>query len=415
MGVPVVGGRPIAHMEQANLFCTLEILGMLSAWRLFERRTLLPPSLLWVLQIGLLLTVVLTQSRVGIVVASAVLAVCVWRGRDLAIGQRRTMLFLVWAVCLAGMLMMPSLNEHIGIVGAPLDERMSGGRRPLLWMTMLEAIALKPGMGWGVLQNGEAQYAVAVEHPSLGWTFSSAHDLPLDLMLWFGVPVGLTTTVVLVAATLMRLARARNMPTLIIALCVLSLLLHALVEFPLHYLHYLLLFALMLGLSSVDSSPKLEFAFKLSHPSVLPLIAATPALLLGAVAHEYIEISDTRPILDIDPTTKHLVLTAPLPPPQVLLLDQLQAFHVMAAVPLQPGLPVRRLDDMRAPLLRYPFAPSIEHYARVMALNGRTDEALQALKRLCKVESEQSCLVSRLAWHTWRERGELLPAWPDER
>jgi hypothetical protein len=80
MDMPVMGGRPVAHMEQANLLCSLLIQGLLGVWRLAERRRLGAPAAL-ALGAPVLLTIVLTQSRVAWVVAVAISARMVSAGR----------------------------------------------------------------------------------------------------------------------------------------------------------------------------------------------------------------------------------------------------------------------------------------------------------------------------------------------
>jgi hypothetical protein len=131
------------------------------------------------------------------------------------------------------------------------------------------------------------------------------------------------------------------------------------------------------------------------------------------MAHEYITLSDVRPFMGIEPVTKHLVLEAQPPIPDVLLLDQLQAFHRFAAVPMQAGTAPTELDAMRAPMLRFAFAPSIERYAHVMALNGRRDQSIEALQRLCKFQTQVQCESARLAWQAWQQAGQPLPDWPE--
>ena len=419
LGIHVAAGRPVAHMEQTNLLCTLEILGALGAWRLAERGKL-PRRALWLIQPSLLAVMVLTQSRVALLAGGAIVLACLWRRRALAMPPRAAWL-VVLAVCsvLVGMLLLPLLDQHLGLTGATLQERTSAGRRPLLWKMMIEAVLQHPWAGWGALQNGAAQYALAPGYPSLAWSFSSAHDLPLDVMLWFGAPLGLLASATLGLAALRRLAIANSLPAFITMLSVLALLLHALVELPLHYLYFSLPLALMLGSSAggnddeANAAASRRFALRLPLKTkpVLPLLATAPALLLAALAHEYIALSDVRPLLDIDPASNHLVLGAQAPVPEVQLLDQLQAFHRFAAVPMQAGVSAAELDAMRAPMLRFTFAPSIERYAHVMALNGRRDQAMEALARLCKFQTEVQCEGAEDAWATWQELGQPLPDW----
>ncbi len=419
LGIPVHDGRPVAHMEQANLLCSLLIQGVFGAWRLAERGWL-PRRLLAASVLALLPVVVLTQSRVAWLVVGLLVVVVVWR-RPLTHGLWRgpgRAALLLGAAVVFGTLLLPALDHHVGAAGLSLADRMSGGRRPAVWALFAHAIALRPWAGWGVLQTGAAQYAVALDHPSVGWYFSSTHDIALDLMVWFGVPLGLLATAALVLAVVRRLARAPDRAALATALAGAALLLHALVEFPLQYMYFLLPLAVYLG---VDAEREIavgpagratECRLSLQAKGTLPVIALLPALALAMLARDYIALSDDRPVVGIDTATRHGMLMAHLPLPDARLLDQLQAFHAFAALPLRPGLAAVNLDRARVAMLRLPYAPSIERYALLVGIAGHAEMAARAAAHVCRFEPADACAESERAWDLWRQTWPQLPAWP---
>jgi O-antigen ligase len=412
LGLPMAGGRPVAHMEQANLLCSLLIEGIVGAWRLHARGRIGARAVTAALLL-LLPAVVLTQSRVAWLVGLTALAVAAWR-RDLVPWRGTGRVIVALVVLMAvGTLARPALDADLGLTGVPLRDRMSEGLRPTVWTLFADAIALRPWTGWGVLQTGAAQFEVAPDHPSVRWFFSSAHNVALDLMVWFGMPLGLLAAAVLFIATAKRLAAAASPEALATAFAAVALLLHSLVELPLHYAYFLLPLGLMLGSSAVAPAPSRTNVVGLLLPArrLVPLLALLPTLMLAWMAREYVALSDRRPILGIDEPTRHLLLTASPPAPDVFVLDRLQAFHAFAALPLEPGLANRDLDAAQAMMRRVPTAPAIERAALLDGINGHAGRTFDALRRLCKFESTAACDESMRAWELWRLRWQQLPPW----
>jgi hypothetical protein len=359
--------------------------------------------------------VVLTQSRVAWLVGLTALAVAAWR-RDLVPWRGTGRVIVALGVLMAvGTLARPVLDADLGLTGVPLRDRMSEGLRPTVWMLFADAIALRPWTGWGVLQTGAAQFEMSPDHPSVRWFFSSAHNVALDLMVWFGMPLGLLAAAVLFIAAVRRLAAATLPEALAAAFAAVALLLHALVELPLHYAYFLLPLGLVLG-SSTAPAPSRTNLVGLALPvrRLVPLLALLPTLILAWMAREYVELTDRRPILGIDEPTRHLLLTASPPAPDVIALDRLQAFHAFAALPLQTGLAKRDLDAAQAMMRRAPTAPAIERAALLDGINGHGARTFDALRRLCKFQSTTACDESMRAWELWRLRWPQLPPWsPD--
>jgi O-antigen ligase len=413
LGVPVGGGRPVAHMEQANLLCSLLVQGSLGAWRLIERRRIHRYVGL-ALCVPILLVVILSQSRVAWLVGFALLFVAVWR-RDILLWRSvgRTLAIVV-AFVVIGAALLPWLDAQIGLSGASLADRTSQGRRPVLWALFLDAVTVHPWTGWGVLQNGAAQFMQADRHPAAGYFFSSAHDVVLDLMVWFGAPVGLFVAVALLRAVWQRIALATDAAGIATAMAMAALVLHGLVEFPLEYAYFLLPLGLMLGASSVQPAVTGSSGFELrvGTRAMVPTLAIVPALILSQLASDYIKVTDIRPVLDVDAATGHRILAAQLPRPAVVLLDQLKGFHAFAATPLQTGLGAAELADAKTAMLRQPYAPSIERFALLVGINGDRASASDALLRLCKFEPTLSCEESQRAWGLWHQRWPQLPPWP---
>ncbi|MBC7665801.1 MAG: O-antigen ligase C-terminal domain-containing protein [Caulobacter sp.] len=411
LDIKVAAGRPVAHMEQTNLLCSLMIQGLLGAWRLRERR-LLGGVACGVLGVLMLLVVDLTQSRVAWMVLVAMVLAFLWRGRELGLSRRGLMLFAAAAVVGTGVFAVPWVDGHLGLAGLDVQDRISGGRRPDVWRMFIDAAIARPWAGWGALQNGAAQFALAPTHPPLLWLFTSTHDIVLDLMVWFGIPIGGAAGVALIVAVLLRVGRAPDAAAFATALASMALLLHGLVELPLHYAYFLFPLGLMLGATEPDTSLDARaWRLPIAGRAAFAVLALAPALLLALLARDYTPLGDTRPVLVLDRAAGHASLNADAEIPDALLLDQLQAYHAFAAHVPASGIPAADIVAMRMPMLRFPFVPSQELYAHVVALNGDPVLAIDTLERACRFMSPKDCARSRRVWSYWRGLGEPLPEW----
>jgi Virulence factor membrane-bound polymerase, C-terminal/O-Antigen ligase len=409
MNLPLTGGRPLAHMEQTNLLCSLLLQGVFGAWRLYERRRLgRAPAL--ALALALLLAVDLTQSRVAWLVLVVAMASWALRVRSMDMRTRWPALAGALAVIAAGPVVVPILARHLGQDTLELSSRLTGGLRPAAWRLFVDAIHARPWAGWGAEQAGTAQYLLADRHPALHEFLISAHDIVLDLMVWFGAPIGLLAGGALVVATAAGLWRAGDSARLVTALAACALLLHGLVELPLHYTYFLFPLALMIGAGAAKPAPR---ASTRTMPAWSTAAVALPVTaVLALLARDYIPLSDYRPHMAYDKPSDHMVLTAPPPFTDTLIFDQLRAFQLFSEVPPRPGLDAATLESLRQPLLRFPFAVAQEHYAHIVALNGQPATAIDVLGRSCRFMQAIQCDGSHRAWEAWRDAGEPLPAWP---
>lgn len=403
------GGRPSAQMGQPNLLCLLLLLAGVGTAYLWEMRRLSAVGAL-LIAAALVCGVVLTQSRVAWLVLPA-MALVFWhwycqgtrlRGPALAAG-------VAALLAIAGALVLPYVNAALGVDGATLQDRASAGRRPAAWGLFLHAAIEQPWLGWGWAGHGRAQWTLAPEHASLGWWFSSAHNIVLDLAVWLGLPAA-----ALVASAaglaLWRLVRTASGPAgRMSALALLGCTLHALVELPLHYGQFLWPCALLAGLS-------------LERPTGVPrrfvfgplIVAAAGVGVVLQIMSDYAEAEAVRPTLRIEVATGHLRLHADPPAPKLLLLDQLQAFHEFAAYNPVAG----KAGEGPAPqalteaALRFPFASSLERRAEQFMAAGNLESGLLWLGRSCRFTGEAACESAEASWELRRQRSTWLPPWP---
>ena len=172
--------------------------------------------------------------------------------------------------------------------GAP-----AGHSRLLLWNNVLTLIAQRPWTGWGWGELAFAHYSTLYPGPRFVEILDNAHNLPLHLAVELGIPVALLVcggfAWLVVAA---RPWRERD-PARLMAWGMLgAILLHSLVEYPLWYGPFQLVFGLCLGLLWFGRSASGAYKQKVTPG---PVLRAQAAIFLIAcisyVAWDYTRVS----------------------------------------------------------------------------------------------------------------------------
>ena len=203
---PPPGSSAYGHLRQPNNAATLLSLGISALFIFFAQQRIRP---LWlaisVLLLGLALA--LTGSRSGLLQLFVLWTVwLLWCRSELPKGHRLRPImlasgFMVFWACVAWW--GPSLRELVTQVPArDVLDLASSRARIEIWSTYLQAILQRPWHGYGPGSGGLAYWTiVAAENVSRlpgAAVATYGHSLPLDLAVWFGVPVavGLLLTLI---------------------------------------------------------------------------------------------------------------------------------------------------------------------------------------------------------------------------
>ncbi|WP_114970661.1 PglL family O-oligosaccharyltransferase [Rhodoferax ferrireducens] len=396
------GARPFANLAQPNQLATLLLLGIAGLIFLFESRCLRAwPGVLAALL--LISGLVMTGSR-------SVLLSLVWFCLAYGLLRKRcglrTSPVVVFGLSLyyVGLsLLWPALNKVLllGPDSASALVRMeTPGMRLEFWQAMLDATVRAPWVGYGWGQVGIASNVVALDHPATHGFYDSAHNLFLDLVLQNGVPVGLIAGGSLVAWCVWQIRRCRDPLSWSILIGIGFVFSHAMLEYPLKYAFFLLPVGFLMGtLSAVHPSPLDQQCAKLP-PGLVRLVlktfAAASFLIFATVAFEYPAWEEEWRQMRY--AEVGLVNPAPLPPPTPLLLTQISELIRFARTEAAPGMSESQLEWMRHISERYGYPSSFYRYALALALNGHSAEAGIALRKLCSMDIEKSCVNAKKNW-----------------
>ena len=259
-------GRAVGNLRQPNHLASLLLWGLIALVWLAESG-LLRRAVVHVFAALLLVGVVLSASRTGIVGA---LLLCVWGALDRRLSRPGRALLLVMPLAYA--LLWAALAGWAHLAGASLaaETRLTAAHGDLsssrlaIWSDTLGLIRRVPWTGVGF---GEFNFAWSLtpfpQRPTA--FFDHTHNLPLQLLVELGVPLGGLVLVLLCVALWRGWRTAVNdvetAPVSRAALAmVVMITVHSLLEYPLWYAYFLLpaafAFGLVLGRPDAPAVPQ---------------------------------------------------------------------------------------------------------------------------------------------------------------
>lgn len=287
-------GRAIGNLRQPNHLSSLLLWSAIAVIALHELGRL-RRALAAALLAALVFAVVLTASRTGLV-SVALLALWAVLDRRLSKPARWLLLAapLIYALSWWLMVWWADASQHSFGGSQRLAESDLSSSRFAIWRDTLVLIRMHPWTGVGLGEFNFAWTLTPFPHRALAF-FDHTHNLPLQLLVELGLPLGGTVLALLLWALWRGLRQAwsvqpaaRGVAQRCAMLMVLMIGLHSLVEYPLWYSYFLLPAAWAWGyaLQSPETTGDPTATAAAATPagprnSALPLAAA--AVIAGAV------------------------------------------------------------------------------------------------------------------------------------
>jgi O-antigen ligase len=389
--------RPAGNVAQANLLALLLGWGLVSAWWAYLTRRL-RGSVAFLWATFLLFGLVLTQSRTAWVFVGFLMPTfAVWYRRQLRTADYWPALVALWVAFCVGVVFWIWLNAsgHVSN-GTPLASRAAAGTRLQHWHAMLQAVQERPWLGWGWHQVSVAQSVLSTgfaPEARTGELIHFSHDLVLDLLVWNGIPLGMTVVAGMglwLALVMRRIDSATGALTLLV---IAVLLVHAMLEYPFAYTFVLLPIGLMVGtLAALYPARRSWMVPRIGMLAVFVLMTAALAwttrdYLVAKASLERLRFEHNR----VGPYRNS-------PPPQLDLLTQLQAWATVDRMKIDDEASEADRELMRRTSARYPSEFTILRLAIGDARLGDTQRAHLELVRLCNLHPKATCDQSRAAW-----------------
>ena len=390
--------RPYGNLAQPNQLSTLFYLGLTGVCYLYETKKLsgFGASLAALVMVA---GVVITQSRSGILIAAALLLLFYVLRSRCRLRTPAWMPFLLVALYAAGSYFWPFINHWL--LGADhairAIDRVQPGQRAVYWRSMLDAIADRPMAGFGFTQANMAQRATALDYPATFGFFESSHNLVLDMLVWFGVPVALLAMVGLGLWFSQILKRVDSGQLWALAAAIVVLLTHSMVEFPLYYAYYLLPAAIWAGAlcSLTGAQSEFRIGFKMSMYG-LRIMALITVMLSIFIVEEYFRWEEDWRTAAFE--AQKYIDTPPAFERKHALLDQIQDTLWFSRFEIKRGIPEVEMTRARRIASRESGSMVMFKYAKLAALNGHADEAVRYLKLYQSLHSKIAGEGARRDW-----------------
>ena len=419
----LIDHRPYANLAQPNHFGLLMVMAIVAVTALFEMRAV---QRRWVHGMAVAFFgwgVLISQSRASVLALGA-LAV-LWLLTRHRVPTRLRLVDLATGATLWLVLNLSVQPLQALLLLSPAAPLLSGANLPgeaeprqWIWLHFWAAIEQRPWAGYGFNQGVMALAEVSGQvHPSRNTVF--AHNLVLDLMIWFGIPLALAAFGAL-CAWMAGWLRKTDEPALsaqrhwVFAIW-LALLLQSMLEFPFAHAYFLLPAALLAGaISPLPPAAALlhDGAVVRANRWMQALFAAT-ALLFGTLVWEYFQLeSDFRfnrfERANFSQRVSHQSLEAPW------VLDQLAALNSGARIQIAPGMPAAQLDELRRLARRFHILSTRLEYAKALALNGRSTDAAKEMQIIQSIYPPRRFDQIDRDWRAWLKSNGLeeLPSGP---
>jgi len=288
-------GRAVGNLRQPNHLSSLLLWACIATVALVDLHRLGRRSGAAILA-ALVFAVVLTASRTGLL---SVLLLALWGGVDRRLaGPTRAMLLaapLVYAVCWLGLAQWAAASQHAFGGSARLAETDISGSRFGIWANTLELVRRQPWTGVGFGEFNLAWTLTPFPGRPVAF-FDHTHNLPLQLAVELGLPLGGAVMALLLWALLRGLRNAWQADGALgttqraAMSMVLMIGLHSLLEYPLWYSYFLLPAAWAWGYALYGAARPAAAAAARHAPL---LAAAGAALVAGALwaAVDYLRVA----------------------------------------------------------------------------------------------------------------------------
>jgi hypothetical protein len=390
------GARMIGNLGQPNVTGTLLVWGVICALVIsakietkFDRIVSQQATYGLMSASIILMTIasVLTQSRtttLGLFAASLL----AWKFKSFYGKRAFWTTVAVFVFHVAGSVLLPYIRQFLfeseltaayggkGIVDYP--------RLNAYWI-FIHSILEKPFFGYGIGGVISAFIQGVDAAPGMGAYFAQTHNLILEFFVWFGIPLGLVLASILFRFFYQSYKKIKSTNDVALFSMLLVVLIHSMLEFPLHYVYMLVptaIFAANFSRSATVHSLNLSRMVMIG----MVLIFGTMSVLMMS---EYLRFEG-----DIRQARLELGITGRARPPSdatTMFLYELNGANVMIRTEASSGMSAAQLTLFETTTSQFPMRPLIEKNIKAATFNGQPDRALYWQDKYCAIYGLKAC------------------------
>lgn len=370
-----LGSRFAGSLGHPNLLGTLHVWGLLSVLWIGNRW-----SIDWrvgfAVAFWLLIGIALVESRtawLNVAIGFAVIFLFWKKNRPRFLGGT---LGLFTAFLIAMYFAVPQINvlfrEHSLVIYRDAHDSV----RLDLLSVFFQAFLERPWFGYGF--GGGREAYISGDIPGFSAWASHTHNLLLDVAIYLGAPglIIFLSALFFLLRCFSSCLKDGDLRFIVPALAILVVLIHAMLEYPLHYAFFLLPTGLVLGhfLRMVDVGHGV--------PVRVPVLYGMLVLVGAAVFMTVVEGVKVERMFNEGEDQKGQGFVR-----QFMLLDQWDDRLRLAYIPKNIALTPEISEKIRNVLVAAPGADLIEKYVEILNANGATVDAQRWLNILCKTSS----------------------------
>ncbi|MFT7387886.1 MAG: O-antigen ligase [Candidatus Endobugula sp.] len=390
------GARIFGNLRQPNNFSSLLMMSLLFVWYLFEKKCY--SRTIWLLLTLCMVTaIVLVQSRTSILVMVLVFFFFLFSRRKIQF--RASIVDIVMIIVAYSVLRIAfqALGDAVftkELVGVAKNVyAFSDSSRLLIWYEALKAIVDGPFWGYGWNQVGLAQVLLDSDLTKV-LHFRQSHNLFLDIILWNGPAIGLSLIFALIVFIWRSACDCRSVEDWILLVVVGALFTHAMVEYPLHYAHFLLPIVFLIGL----------FDKKGAHAK--GVISVSPVLICGVtmfatfllitVVNDFGVIEKKTQTAHTDLRQYDIRIKTHKTLDDIVLLTQLRELLKFSKEEITLGVSEDDIIRFKKVSHRFPSPLALSYYAKACYVNGQQGEASRVLNVIRRLFGEDEYLYAKL-------------------
>lgn len=406
--------RPGGMILQPNQLATLQVWGLIGlSW--FRYHRMLSASLFVLLFAWIGVGIGLTESRTGLLEMGLVAGLLFFSLKD----KPGRDIFATWVVAtgliIVGLWFMPELTFSIGVQpSGPSRLTAIEGSRIDAWRAFGAGILERPWFGYGLTDGAEAYLAAAHTRPDfyIGQRFVHAHNAIIDVVIWFGVPLGISLLVALGAWAAKRLIELPRRPESVFPLAVLGALgLHAMLELPHQFLFFMAPAGLFAGWLM---PPPASGARVYSLPRSAWAVAGVTTLAVAAgISADYFPYRERYTEWRYENSRVGKRPDTPVNPPRIL--NQIYDELVLYRLPLRQGMSAGELAWVSDTAHSVNTPPALYAAAKAYALAGDSETARMWMQRYNAITGTEGVRVIHWIWRRDQAAYPALAAvaWPD--
>lgn len=394
---PLEGSRPYANFAQPNNMATFQIISFLGLIYLYLKKKI-NFYLFFILTIPFVLSIALTQSRTAVVALITLFLVFII--------FRKIVHVKVLAYYFVSVLIYFSLSYYLinisnfiakifGLnivnISSSVERGVSSSGRIDFWIQMYYAILERPWFGYGWNQTALAQYQNMDKYPISVW-ITSSHNLLLDIIVWCGIPIGVSFILYSSYLIFSSILKIKNIEELLALCMIITLLVHSMLEYPLHYAYFLMPFGIFIAII-FSANPNLKlYNFSFRYIAIYNFFLIFGLVFVWKDYLLYVEENHRAIDHSLYNSTEKFQQKR-----ELHVLDDLNFRLYWIALNPKQKLSEEEIDAIRKMVSLYLTHFDLYKYAKVLAYNGYSQEAkeqLKLIKQLYKVDRSYDNLLN---------------------